>query len=156
VLTIETLLEGVGRKAPRQCPIWPPDLYAPTGALLKRSGAYLRIFEHHQPGGYLKDVAAMGQAWRERIDALKHPTIESLLRARPAEVKVSWEALIGEGALPISGIQSTPKLAEHLIRMALIADEASAVSVIVWLHNDRSWPRSGHGSSYFQSTQVHN
>jgi hypothetical protein len=30
------------------------------------------------------------------------------------------------------------------------------VSVILWLREDRSWPRSGHGSTYFQSTRVHN
>ena len=131
-LTIEMWLDSLGRKKPRLCPIWPPDVYGISGALLKRSGAYLRIFEMHPPDGYLKDVQAVGVAWRKRIDAQRHPTFDSLVRARPNELNVSWEALMRARSLPISEIQSSRALTEHLIRMTLIADEASAGIGVDW------------------------
>jgi hypothetical protein len=30
------------------------------------------------------------------------------------------------------------------------------VAVILRLRNDKSWPREGHGITYFQSTSAHN
>lgn len=82
MLTIENWLNSVGRKDPLQCPIWPPDVYGIAGALLKRSGAYLRIFEDHSPNGYLQGIEEIGGAWRKTIDAQKHPTFDRLARAR--------------------------------------------------------------------------
>jgi hypothetical protein len=132
VLTIEMWLDSVGRKEPRQCPIWPPDVYGITGALLKRSGAYLRIFEDHSPDGYLKGIEELGVSWRKRIDAQKHPTFDSLARARPTELKASWAELMRARSLPINEIQGSQALTEHLIRMTLIADEASAGIGVDW------------------------
>jgi hypothetical protein len=131
-LTIEMWLDSLDRKKPRLCPIWPPDVYGISGALLERSGAYLRIFEVHPPDGYLKDVEAVGVAWRKRIDAQRRPTFDSLARARPNELKAYWEALMCARSLPISEIQSSRALTGHLIRMTLIADEASAGIGVDW------------------------
>jgi hypothetical protein len=49
MLTIEAWLKGIGLKhSVDVCPSWPPDLYALAGTLLRRSGAYLRVFEHRE------------------------------------------------------------------------------------------------------------
>ena len=132
MLTIETWLGSVGRKDPRQCPIWPPDVYGIAGALLKRSGAYLRIFEHRSSTSYLTGIETIGAAWRRKIDAQKYPTADSLARARPNELKASWTELLRARSLPINEIQRYRTLAEHLIRMTLIADEASAGIGVDW------------------------
>jgi hypothetical protein len=62
-----------------------PDLYAIAGALLKRSGAFLRVFEHDGHSKYLSDLELQGATWRKTIDALKQPiTVERLRSARPS------------------------------------------------------------------------
>jgi hypothetical protein len=76
VPTIKTWLEGLGRRQSwRECPVWPPDLYAITGALLKRSGAYLRVFEHRPGDSYLENVRAEAAAWRGELDRLTDITV---------------------------------------------------------------------------------
>jgi hypothetical protein len=69
MLTIETWLQWLGRRRPAdECPAWPPDLYAIAGALLKRSGAYLRVFEHDGSSDYLEDVKKVGDSWLKDLD----------------------------------------------------------------------------------------
>jgi hypothetical protein len=133
MLTIETWLNALGREQRiEDCPLWPPDLYAISGALLKRSGAYLRIFEREPASTYLKNVETMGRAWRGRIDALKHPNLASLRRARPPEMRRAWTQVIASGGTRISDIRESRPLTEQLIQMALVADEASAGLGVTW------------------------
>jgi hypothetical protein len=104
----------------------PPDLYAIAGALLKRSGAYLRVFEHDGQSRYLDDLSEIGAGWRTRLDALEQPiTVPKLRAAVPSQVKRAWKTLNKYFDISISKIRESPTLAEQLIRMALIADEAS-------------------------------
>ena len=129
VLTIKKWLEGLGRQhlPTLECPVWPPDLYAVAGALLKRSGAYLRVFEHDGVGDYLGDIEHIGESWLKNLDALPQPvTVPGLRAARPREIQKAWSEMLKFLDIPISQIRQSRPLAEHLIRMALIADEASA------------------------------
>ena len=72
-------------------PIWPPDLYAIAGALLKRSEAYLRVFEHDGSSGYLVDVERVGGTWLKGLDQLPQPiSIARLRAARPRQIDRSW------------------------------------------------------------------
>lgn len=132
MITIETLLEGAELSNPKECPFWPPDIFAITGALLKRSGAYMAVFEPHKRRDYLNDVVSLGQQWRAGIDNLKEPTKKSLADAQPESIKESWAKLYADGSRPINDIFNSRDLTQHLIRMALIADEASAGIGVDW------------------------
>lgn len=133
MLTVETWLNGIGLKQPiEECPAWPPDLYALAGALIRRSGAYLRIFEHRGPAPYLSDIEQAADKWRKEIDAVaaEPVTVSELRSVRINDVVDSWKSLIQAKATPISEMRSD--MAEQLIRMALIADEASGGIGINW------------------------
>jgi hypothetical protein len=69
VLTIETWLNGIGRKqSTDDCPLWPPDLYGLLGTLLRRSGSYLRVFERGSPVDYPDGIEDVAADWRQRIE----------------------------------------------------------------------------------------
>jgi hypothetical protein len=124
MLTIETWLQSVsGNQSVAECPAWPPDLYAITGTLLKRSGAYLRVFERTGSSDYLDRIREIGESWRQDIDGLEQPLTRAKFgSARPAEVREAWDRLINARKTSISEISGSIALTESLIRMALIAD----------------------------------
>lgn len=69
MLTIGTWLDGVGLTPPiMECPAWPPDLFAITGTLIRRSGAYLRVFKQRDPVTHVKGIVEVAQRWRQEID----------------------------------------------------------------------------------------
>jgi hypothetical protein len=143
VLTIETWLNGIGLTQDiEECPAWPPDLYALVGTLIRRSSAYLRVFEHRSTAGYLEGVKAAADRWRERIDALAADpvTVSDLQFIRVPEVLEGWAALIRAKKLAISEVRKFEELAEHLIRLTLIADEASVGIGINWDSETPSGP----------------
>ena len=89
-MNIRSWLEGIGRKRPlKECPYWPPDLYAIAGGLLKRSGAYLRVFDRISDSeSYLDGIDQIGHDWRSGIEGLpKRITLPELLKARPDELR---------------------------------------------------------------------
>jgi hypothetical protein len=128
VLTIETWLRGIDLQGPiHECPAWPPDLFALAGTLIRRSGAYLRVFKRRDPVVYAKRIEEAARQWRNRLDAIAavDVTPAELQSARPPELLVLWESVMREKATPISAIDENPLLAELLILLTLIADEAS-------------------------------
>ena len=88
MLTIETWLNGIGRKqATHDCPLWPPNLYGLAGTLLRRSGSYLRVFERGNPGDYLDGFEDVAADWRQRIEETTELVDMSSLRsALPKDV----------------------------------------------------------------------
>lgn len=137
MLKIETWLDGVGLKAPiAECPAWPPDLFALAGTLIRRSGAYLRVFERRDVEDYPTGIRTAAQEWRERLDAIpaaaQDISASDLQGARTLEIRQGWERLIQKKGIAVSAINDHPDLAEALIRLTLIADEASAGIGISW------------------------
>jgi hypothetical protein len=134
MLTIENWLKGLDcTQPPEECPVWPPDLYAIAGALLKRSGAYLHVFKHDGTSDYLDGIRETGVIWRRSIEKLRQPvTLAGFRSARPKDIQTSWKYLVGARKTPISEIRGSEDLTQHLIRMALIADEACAGIGVDW------------------------
>jgi hypothetical protein len=137
VLTIKTWLKGIGLQEPiEECPAWPPDLFALAGTLIRRSGAYLRVFQRRDPTAYAKDIATAGRKWRRQLDAItldaKDVTPADLKEARTPDVLRGWSRLIQAKGRGISAIGKLDELAEDLIRLTLIADEASRGIGVTW------------------------
>src|SRR5689334_14410294 len=119
MLTIKTWLEGIGLKQPiNECPPWPPDLYALAGTLIRRSGTYLKVFEHRSPPGFLTGIKEVGRSWRQNIEDIQGEvvTVGDLQIARVPAVLEAWDTLINASGTSISDIGSAEKLAEALIR----------------------------------------
>jgi hypothetical protein len=128
VLTIGTWLDGIGLTPPiMECPAWPPDLFAITGTLIRRSGAYLRVFKQRDPVTHVKGIVEVAQRWRQEIDNITAADVnpEDLQKLRAPEVVAGWASLIAAKERPLSAIDDDPGLADQLIRLTLIADEAS-------------------------------
>ena len=146
MLTIKTWLEGIGLKQPiEDCPPWPPDLYALAGTLIRRSGAYLKVFEHRGSTKYLTGIEQQAATWRRRIDEItaENVTVADLQSARIPDVVNGWRKLIDSQNTPISEIHAFKDLAEALIRLTLIADEASVGIGINWNRPADSNPTPG-------------
>ena len=144
MLTIDTWLKGIGRKqqATEECPLWPPDLYALAGTLLRRSGSYLRVFERGGADDYLNGVEEVAANWRVLIEETNEPVdMFGLRSAVPQAVAYGWEKLIAARAIGISQIRDSCDLAENLIRMALIADAASEGIGIDWHRRTAEGPK---------------
>ena len=70
-------------------------------------------------------MTQIGAGWRARLDAMEQPiTVAKLRAARPEQLERAWKALDKFHATPIGKIRESSAVAERLIRMALIADEA--------------------------------
>ena len=145
MLTIKVWLEGIGlKKAPiDECPAWPPDLFALAGTLIRRSGAYLRVFEHRDEAGYAKDIETAAQQWRGRLDEITADFVSpaDLRDARTAHIRAGWERLIQAQELAISDINKDDALGEELIRLTLIADEASRGMGVTWDNQTDAGPK---------------
>ena len=126
MLTINSWLSGIGYFSKRECPLWPPDLFAIAGALLRRSGAYLRIFDDERPKKTFADISELAESWRSKIDALRHINRSGLRKARPSAVVELWKAILAKGETSIAHIRDSVRLTDQLIRLTLVADEASA------------------------------
>lgn len=135
MLTLETWLNSIGLKRPiEECPAWPPDLFALAGTLLRRSGAYLKVFEQRSPAAYLNGIVPAAEQWRQQIEAITaEPVTVAVLRSvRISEVIAGWTSLIQAKGTPLSEIRRNTELVERLIRLTLIADEASVGIGISW------------------------
>lgn len=141
LLTIGAWLESIGLQEPiEECPGWPPDLFALAGTLIRRSGAYLRVFERRGSTMYAKSVATAARNWRQRLDAITADASDvkpsDLRAARTHDVERGWALLIQAKDCPISAINEADELAEELVRLALVADEASRGIGVTWDNRD--------------------
>lgn len=125
--TVNDWLRGVSgdRRDPLDCPSWPPDLFAVCGSLLKQSGAYIRIFHRAGIDHQWESAHEPGRLWRKRLDNKKRISRASLRAAIPASVLGIWKKVVAARETRISEILDKPELANDLIALTLIADEAS-------------------------------
>lgn len=135
MLTIGTWLRAMRPDvAIERCPAWPPDLFALAGALVQKSGIYLRVFEHRSPRGYLEGIDSEGKKWRDRLDGIQVRPVSpaALTGARIGAIQQGWKRLIEARGTPLNAIKNSPTLAEELIRLTLIADAASRGIGVTW------------------------
>ncbi len=131
-LTVRTFLQFLAPSKVRGktmlLPHWPPDAFAITMALLRRSGGYLTVLREDWPpvegeidsGGataWCREMRRLGSAWRKR--ALNS-------RSRPPQIVYRWWDVVRESAdLPVEEIPTKIELCEALVKIAVAADEAS-------------------------------
>jgi hypothetical protein len=80
------------------------------------------------PAEFVNGIEAAATRWREQIDDISAETVgvRDLQAARVEEVVAGWARLMAMSETAVGEILSVPELAETLIRLTLIADEASA------------------------------
>ena len=130
MLNIKTWFKGIGLEQPiEECPAWPPDLYALAGTLIRRSGAYLEVFERRGSVDYLTGIEQEAATWRGRIDEITsdHVTVTDLQLVRIPEVVNGWRKLIESQDTPVSKIHASKELTEALIRALSAQRYRSAV-----------------------------
>lgn len=99
------------------CPIWPPDLFAVTGAIIDRSGCYTEAspdrdtLQAHE--SYIEDVLVIATCW----DSMLSP---------PPEVEALWRQLVSDyGQIAMSDLCENESAVKTLLKLFAIADEAS-------------------------------
>ena len=128
-VTIKSWLHALGRRhqAPDECPIWPPDLFAICGTLLKRSGAYLQVFDRQGASDPLWSKAhGAGKRWQNSLNKLQLVSLPHLRSALPSRVRTTWKNIIAHAGTPLSTLRNDAALTHDLICLAVMADEASA------------------------------
>lgn len=151
-VTIDSWLEALGRKFqdPLDCPIWPPDLFAICGSLLKRSGAYLQVFDRG-PSKKIWDIThSTGRKWREQIDKSPRVSLVGLKASVPKEVRSSWQKLIDAKAISLSNLHEDTPVVHELISLAIIADEASPGIGI----NTKQGPFLGTAQTFLEANRL--
>src|SRR3954454_17474897 len=132
---------GPGLLKRERCPPWPPDVFALTASVLRRTGAYVRVL-NLQPQNdsdllgrdWVWQMRRQAAAWRRSIneslaERYSHNFEEerSLSSARaPAKLNTAWRLIRARSTLPVAEIWGDEKLCRALLLLCLVADEASA------------------------------
>jgi len=110
----------------RDLPQWPPDCFALCLSVLKRTGAYVRVFSNWPPGDqhegslekWAADTRKLGEKWRK-----------SWISGQPfTDLNGPWQELLESFDDPLDQLISDIPLCEALIRLTAVADEASESS----------------------------
>ena len=120
-------------------PCWPPDVFAITGCVLARSGAYTKVLDvgAGRSGGALlptdwpREAEKVAKEWRAEINVSLVKQKRKLppklpLSVAPKRVREWWQVVTSRFALPFSQINDDAKLVRALICLCTVADEASA------------------------------
>lgn len=113
------------RSSGKECPRWPPDLFALTASLLHETGAYIRLVEILSEGeaplldaDWPEQAREMGRLWRKSFEAELPPP--------PDRVLQWWSELIQGGATDLQELIQEDALCRATLALALVADEACA------------------------------
>ena len=104
-------------------PAWPPDCFALCVSLLRRTGAYTRMFANWPPDSlaegaleeWVDDTRRLGESWRRAWNAGEPFLL----------LEDSWRTLCDSFELPLDELILQPSLCEVLVRISSAADEAS-------------------------------
>jgi predicted amidohydrolase len=107
----------------RDLPQWPPDCFALCLSVLKRTGAYVRVFSKWPPGEHdegsldkwVADTQELGAKWR-RSWIFDQPFMD---------LNTAWQEVIESFDLPLKHVNWQNPLCDTLIRLTAVADEAS-------------------------------
>ncbi|MEM7153838.1 MAG: hypothetical protein AAF799_13400 [Myxococcota bacterium] len=150
--TIEELIRSLFPGfSPHVCPSWPPDLFAITASLLAASGAYLRSIEVCQLDlpddevtvaegeappmiSWPKYAARVGNGWHldlcDRAESAPIIKLETFDDCLPAAVEARWQTLMKHRTLAVKKVlpvsEGDPEVADCLVQLCAIADQASA------------------------------
>jgi hypothetical protein len=145
--TIADLLEFIWpryRETPR-VPWWPPDVFAVSATILRRTGGYVRVLQLRDKsrGDCIKrdwpeTAEALAVKWREnvirmlksqpeiRVDFFQGARSASRRSVVPKEVRGWWKKLLAAQGKPISSIENeASELTMALVKLCCVADEAS-------------------------------
>ena len=104
-------------------PAWPPDCFALCVSLLRRTGAYTRIFSNWPPPSdtdatlekWVADTRRPGELWRQSWNSGEAFRL----------LDDGWQTLCDGFDLPLDELILQRRLCDVLVRIASVADEAS-------------------------------
>lgn len=116
---------------PGWVPVWPPDAFAFTAALLRRTGAYVslvngfrsRAARRRQPEW--REPGRVGEAWRSALEKILERPNQALKDACPQEIRQWWTELMSCGATPLSDCALSARIVEAATSLCIASDEAS-------------------------------
>lgn len=103
---------------------WPPDAFAITASLLKRSGAYREVANDWPPPEY-----ADTSAWHEAIDKMAdewRKSCDANTATMPPQVKAWWQVVLSNLSLPVAKICNRRDLFVALVGIVAACDFACA------------------------------
>ncbi|PYQ60388.1 MAG: hypothetical protein DMF53_17090 [Acidobacteria bacterium] len=129
---------GPGLLGRKHCPPWPPDVFALTASVLRRTGAYVRVLDLPPRD----DMDFLGREWPAQAKRLAHQWRQSLNATLsqpsfsepedlspvkvPAELDAAWRVVRRLRDYPVGAILEKEELCRALLLLCLVADEASA------------------------------
>lgn len=118
---------------PDWIPVWPPDAFAFSAALLRRTGAYVGLvngtFTEAMSVNRQEDApTSVGRRWRTELEsALSEGKSTGRLREScPPQIKVWWHTLRRARAQPLTFCGDEPALVAALASLCIASDEACA------------------------------
>ncbi len=106
----------------RSSPNWPPDIFGLCMALLCKAGAYCRILENWPPAGAATGPAP--EAWASWI-AERGKEWGKIWPAIPPFIADRWNIVSSSWSNPVEQIAANVPLAQALLELCALADEAS-------------------------------
>lgn len=134
---LEYLLPGCTRAC---CPIWPPDVFALAASVLRHTGLYTRLVEvvptlgspPVDPATWPREARGVAKAWRDALAQAPIANGDLGDVDMPGPLLRDWEAVVSGADLPVYAARkatdqaAVAALVRALLRLSLIADEASA------------------------------
>lgn len=100
---------------------WPPDVFAIVGLVLKSSGAYERVVHRWPPNGQKLE------RWHAAVSDVAKQWRQSAPRGiAPTEVERWWAIVVAGANLPVHAVRDHAALADAMVQLVAVADEASA------------------------------
>ena len=114
------------RNKPDRFPEWPPDCFAITTAVLKKTGCYDQVIRDWPPGlpkqpleDWVIETTLLGQDWR----AYWNGDLDTF----PPKIRRRWRMIVSYHSVPVQAINGRTHraLVHALLELGAIADEAS-------------------------------
>lgn len=118
--TIDSLANSLGKAWQDAVPPWPPDVFAMSGTVLARTGAYVKVLRNWPPSGqndWSTWIRRVGRRWRTAFNEGA---------AVPVEVAQWWGILRSRKHLTLAQAADEQELTAALLQLVAAADEASA------------------------------
>jgi hypothetical protein len=115
---------------PDWLPAWPPDAYAITAALLRRTGSYVQLVNGYQDRTTRTITAdkaeEIGKRWRDQLNAALGGVTDGMRKSCPPEVVNWWRQIQKAAPKSLSEAASNSVTVAAAINICIVADSASA------------------------------